>query len=46
MINFAKENNFIPLYAGTMRKVTEYKERDKIIKNSVFSHTTFKKYIN
>ena len=44
MINFAKENNFIPLYAGTARKVTEYKEGDKVIKNSVFSHTTFKKY--
>ena len=46
MINFAKENNFIPLYASTMRKVTEYKEGDKVIKNSVFSHTTFKKYIS
>jgi len=44
MINFAKENNFIPLYAGTTRKVTEYKEGDKVIKNSVFSHTKFKKY--
>ena len=44
MINFAKENNFIPLYAGTTRNVTEYKERDKVIKNSIFSHTTFKKY--
>ena len=44
MINFAKENNFIPLYAGTTRKVTEHKEGDKVIKNSVFSHTTFKKY--
>jgi len=29
MVNFAKENNFIPLYAGTTRKVTEYKEGDK-----------------
>ena len=27
-----------------MRKVTEYKEGDKVIKNSVFSHTSFKKY--
>ena len=44
MVNFAKENDFIPLYAGTMRKVTEYKEGDKVIKNSVFSHTSFKKY--
>jgi uncharacterized protein MJ1673 len=44
MINFAKENNFIPLYAGTTRNVTEHKERDKVIKNSIFSHTTFKKY--
>ena len=44
MINFAKENRFIPLYAGTTRKATEHKEGDKVIKNSIFSHTTFKKY--
>ena len=44
MINFAKENNFIPLYAGTTRKVSEYKEGDRVIKNSIFSHTTFKRY--
>ena len=46
MVNFAKENNFIPLYAGTTRKATEYRDGDKVIKNSVFSHTTFKKYIS
>jgi len=42
MINFAKENNFIPLYAGTTRKVTEHKEGDKVIKNSVYIHTIYK----
>ena len=31
-------------YAGTTRKVTEHKEGDKVIKNSIFSHTKFKKY--
>lgn len=44
MINFAKENDFVPLYAATMREVTEHKEGDRVFKNSVFSHTKFKKY--
>lgn len=44
MINFAKENNFIPIYAGTTRNSLEYKEGEKIIKKSIFVHTKFKKY--
>ncbi len=44
MINFAKENEFIPLYAGTVRKVKESKIGNIVKKESIFEHTKFKKY--
>nr|WP_241634523.1 CRISPR-associated protein Csx20 [Fusobacterium gastrosuis] len=44
MINFSKENSYIPIYSSTARSVEEYKEGDSIIKKSIFLHRGFKKY--
>lgn len=44
MINFAFNNEFIPLFSRTTRDVREEKKGDEIIKISVFKHLGFRKY--
>ena len=45
MVNFAKEHNFLALYATTKRDVQERAEGNVIVKKSVFKHIRFREYM-
>lgn len=45
MVNFAKEHNFLALYATTKRDVQEREEGNVIVKKSVFKHVRFREYL-
>lgn len=44
LINYAKDNNLVPIYAFSVRNSIEKKEGEAIIKTSVFEHLEFKRY--
>lgn len=44
MINLAKKNGIIPIYATTARKVTQIVRNGKIISQREFRHVQFRKY--
>lgn len=46
MVNFVKENNMIPIYSSTARKVIEEKSGsdNRVIKTSIFEHKGFYRY--
>lgn len=44
MVNFAREQGFIPLYATTKRDVIEKTVEEKVVKTSVFEHVKFREY--
>lgn len=44
MINFSKQNKYIPIYSTTERNSEEVYDGDKVIKKSIFLHKKFIKY--
>ena len=44
MVNLAKKNGIIPIYATTARKATQVIENGKVITRREFSHVQFRKY--
>ena len=44
MVEFSKQNSFVPIYATTKREVIEKKEGDKVVKKSIFKHIKFRRY--
>ena len=44
MVQYAKKNKLVPIYATTQRITTEIKKGTKIVKISEFKHIKFRKY--
>lgn len=45
IVDYCLQNNLIPVYATSVRRVEEIRQGDRIITNRVFVHEGYRKYI-